>query len=71
MNDIATRDDIASLGQTVEAMTAAMNAQTDVMRSLAEAMPTKVAPPARCRPRSKRPISANFRRKKRTKHYKP
>lgn len=38
MNDIATRDDIASLGQTVEAMTAAVNAQTDVMRSLAEAM---------------------------------
>lgn len=38
MNDIATREDIASLGQTVEAMTAAVHAQTDVMRSLAETM---------------------------------
>jgi phage/plasmid primase-like uncharacterized protein len=38
MNDIATREVFASLGQTVEAMTAAVHAQTDVMRSLAEAM---------------------------------
>lgn len=38
MDDIATRDDFVSLGQTVEAMTAAVHAQTDVMRSLAETM---------------------------------
>jgi hypothetical protein len=38
MNDIATRDDIASLGQTVEAMTSAVNAQTAVMQDLARAL---------------------------------
>lgn len=38
MNDIATREDFASLGQTVEAMTAAVTEQTAVMQDLAQAM---------------------------------
>jgi hypothetical protein len=38
MSDIATREDVVSLGQTVEAMTAAVNAQTAVMQDLARAL---------------------------------
>lgn len=38
MSDIATREDVASLGQTVEAMTSAVNAQTAVMQDLARAL---------------------------------
>lgn len=38
MSDIATREDVASLGQTVEAMTAAVNTQTAVMQDLARAL---------------------------------
>lgn len=38
MNDIATREDVVSLGQTVEAMTSAVNAQTAVMQDLARAL---------------------------------
>lgn len=38
MNDIATRDDFVGLGQTVEAMTNAVTAQTAVMQELAQAM---------------------------------
>lgn len=38
MNDIATREDFASLGQTVEAMTAAVTEQTAAMQELAQAM---------------------------------
>lgn len=38
MNDIATREDFVGLGQTVEAMTNAVTAQTAVMQELAHAM---------------------------------
>lgn len=38
MNDIATREDFVGLGQTVEAMTNAVTAQTAVMQELAQAM---------------------------------
>jgi hypothetical protein len=38
MSDIATREDVASLGQTVEAMTAAVNTQAAVMQDLARAL---------------------------------